>query len=381
MSRAPGSPLKLLFVVKSLAAQAGGAERVLATVAGELAARGHLVTVLSFDPPHRADFYPLARSVRRIRLGIGNPGKPSRIAETLARVVALRREAKKLSPDVAIGFMHSAYLPLGAALAGTGLAVIASEHIVFDHYAQRRLEKLLLRLSAPMFAAFTGISPAVRASFPRAIRKRMAVIPNPVAAAPAKPLDSVGRGRKRILTIGRLADQKDHRTLIDAFAILAPGFPDWDLRIVGEGELREELQAKIDGLGLDDRIDLSGTTPDVDSEYAAAQLFVISSTYESFGLATAEALASGLPAVGFADCLGTNEVIRHGTNGLLVSGAPRERALADGLAQLMSDPDARRTLGRAAPASVSQYGLESVADSWEALLRQAVKGGHAESAS
>lgn len=370
MSPGSGVSLRLLFVAKALAAQAGGAERVLTAVASELAARGHDVSVLSFDAPGSADFYPTGAGVRRIRLGIGCPDNPSRIGETLARISALRRETQKRNPDVAIGFMHSAYLPLGAALIGTGTPVIASEHIVFAHYAQRPLDALLMRLGVPMFAAYTGISPAVRASFPKAIRDRMAVISNPVVAAPAKRIDRVGGARKRVLTIGRLAAQKDHRTLVDAFARLAPAFPDWDLRIVGEGKLRDDLQAQVDRLGLHSRVDLAGTTRDVDAEYAAAQLFAIPSAYESFGLATAEALAHGLPAIGFADCPGTNEIVTHGLNGLLVSGTPRAEALANGLAELMGNAEARHKLGRAAPASVSRYGLESVVDSWEVLLRR-----------
>jgi len=66
--------------------------------------------------------------------------------------------------------------------------------------------------------------------------------------------------------------------------------------------LREKLEASVEALGLDGRIQMPGAISDISSEHACAQPYVISSLYESQGLATAEALAHGLPAIGFADC-------------------------------------------------------------------------------
>ena len=101
----------------------------------------------------------------------------------------------------------------------------------------------------------------------------------------------------------------------------------------------------------------------------AASLGAAPSPYESFGLATAEALAAEVPAVGFADSPGTNEIIQDNVNGLLVSGPDRVEALANGLARLMVDEKLRRKLGKAGPASVAKYGVEPVTDQWEDLLR------------
>lgn len=362
--------MKLLFVIKSLAVPAGGAERVLAEVTSALAARGHDVSVMSYDPSDSIDFYRVDPAVRRIRLGIGRPLAPSRVKETVQRMTAVRRAACGLQPDVVIGFMHSTYLPLGAALLGTGLPVIASEHIVFGHYSNRPFEALLMRLCAGLFAGFTATSASVRSTFPDSIRARMSVIPNPVMTAPRYSADVVGGERKRLLSVGRLTGQKDHRTLIDSFARVAPAFPDWDLRIVGEGELRGALEAQIESYQLGGRVKLPGAIRDIDSEYRAAQLFALSSLYESFGLVTAEALARGLPVIGFADCPGTNEIIENGRNGVLVSGTPRTVALADVLAALMGNPEIRQRLGEAGPTSIEQFALEGVVDLWEALLRR-----------
>lgn len=365
--------MKFLFAIKALSLS-GGAERVLADLASELARRGHVVTVISYDPPGSVDFFPFDPAVRRVRLGIGRALETAGITDTARRVGALRREATRLAPDVAVGFMHSVYLPMGVALLGTGIPVIASEHTVYDHYRTRPLQAASMRLLPLVADGVTAISQSVLETFPAVIRRSMSVVPDPVAATANGRANVRGAGRRTLLTVGRLAEEKDHRTLIAAFANVAADFPDWDLRIIGEGELRAALEAQIAALDLGARVLMPGATSDVGAEYAQAQLFAIPSRYESFGLATAEAFAHGLPAVGFADCPGTNELIEPGRNGLLVSGPDRVQALAAGLRKLMSRPDERERLGAAAPKSVAPYSLSEVARTWERLAAQIVDG-------
>jgi len=358
--------LRLLFVIKSLAG-AGGAERVLCAVAGELADRRHDVEIASFDAPCSSDFYPLDPRVARLRLGVGKVARSSGPVDLLRQAAALRVLLRKSRPNVAIGFMHSAFVPLGFAAVRTGTAVIASEHTVFEHYRANRLEGALVRVTAGLIAAFTATSDRVRAGFPPAIAARMTVIPNPVLSSKAatRPDSSATRV---LLSVGGLRQEKGHHALIEAFARLAKRFPDWSLRIVGEGPRRGALEAQARNAGVGARVTFAGTIAEVAPEYAAADLFVVPSSYESFGLATAEALAAGIPAVGFADCPGTNEIIRDEVNGLLVSGPDRSEALARGLARLMEDQELRSRLGHAGPGSVARYSLDPVVDRWEELL-------------
>jgi len=180
------------------------------------------------------------------------------------------------------------------------------------------------------------------------------------------------RTSRTLLAVGRLEDQKDHRTLIRAFAEIAGDFPDWRLRIVGEGELRPDLEALVRRHRLEGRVALPGAISEIGEEYEAAQLFVMSSSYESFGLTSAEALAHGLPVIGFADCPGTNELVQEGVNGRLVEGADRATALAAGLAGLMSSPGERERLGAAGPASIECFAPERITDVWEALLNRVI---------
>lgn len=360
--------MKLLFAIKRLSDASGGAERVLCVVCSWLAQQGHDVTIVTFDPPGGEPFYPLDARVKKTDLGIGDSAHTARAGETVRRIAALRSLAIAQRPDVAVGFMHSMFVPLGFALAGTGIPVIGSEHIVPEHYRTRPFQFLLLLASTPFLKRITVLSNKIRDRYPYPVRRRMVIMPNPVQAPENPSLD----GSRVILSIGRLDPQKDQAVLVNAFARICARHPEWMLRIVGEGPLRQPLERLIRELGLSDRISLPGVSRDVDVEYRRAGMFVLPSRYESFGLVTAEAMSYGLAAVGFADCPGTNELIEHERTGILVSAdCDRAGRLAGAIEILIRDPALRTRLGeRARDAIAQKHGSASVGKQWVRLLEQ-----------
>jgi glycosyltransferase involved in cell wall biosynthesis len=340
----------------------------LSLLTAELTERGHEVEIASFDAPDSTDFHRFDGRIVRHRLAIGEVARNSAPVELLARVPALRRLIRGRKPDVCIGFMHSTFVPLSFAAIGTRIPIIASEHTAFDHYRQRALQSRLLQSATRRFSAITIPSERVRSGYPAVVADRMTVIPN--------PLPKVGTGRreakdkrKRLLAVGNLREEKGHLVLLDAFSRIAKDHPDWELRLVGEGPLKATLEQAIRSNGLSGRAEIAEVVSDIATEYAAADLFAMPSAYESFGLATAEALASGLPAVGFADCPGTNEIIRDGLNGLLVQGPDRAEALAAGLSRLMGEPALLAELSSRAPETVADYEAEGIIMRWEEVLQ------------
>ena len=361
--------MRILFAIKKINDVAGGAERVLATVTEKLAARGHEITLLSFDRNSGESFYSLSPLVRRLNLAIGDAGKPTTVMEICRRIAALRRIIRAEKPDAVVAFMHSMFVPVTFALVSTGIPVVASEHIVPQHYSQRRCQFLTLIIAMLMAKRTTVLSEAVRNLYPSFLRSRMVVMPNPVHMA-GRPFVAPAQEAKTktILNVGRLDPQKDQAILIDAFAKLANRWPDWQMRILGEGNLRPQLEAHIRQLGLEKRIHLPGMIRDMEPEYTQAQIFAIPSRYESFGLATAEAMAYGLPVVGFADCPGTNELVADGCNGILVGG----RATADlaaALEILMDNAKLRESYGQTGRQMLQGHHPERVANLWENLIR------------
>jgi glycosyltransferase involved in cell wall biosynthesis len=198
----------------------------------------------------------------------------------------------------------------------------------------------------------------------------MIALPNPVMPATGQADPGARKARYVLLNVGRLDAQKDHGTLLRAFARIAVAYPDWELRIIGDGPLRRELESLVHDLGLEERVRMPGVTSDTGGEYRAADAFVIPSRYEAFGLVTAEAMSYGLPVVGFSDCPGTNELIQDGCTGLLAAaGADRVASLAQELERLLSDPGLRRQLGGAGKLAIGRsFSAQHVCDLWERLL-------------
>ena len=114
---------------------------------------------------------------------------------------------------------------------------------------------------------------------------------------------------------------------------------------------------------------MMGHTDAIEDEYLAAALVAHPAAHEGWGLAVTEAMAAGVPPVGFADCPGVNQLIRHGVNGLLVEadGDP-VGSLACALAGLMRDAPRRAALAEAGPASVRPYAPDRVVDLWEEIV-------------
>ena len=367
--------MKIFFAIKNLSSAVGGAEKVLCNIASNLVNRGHEVTIITFDPIGSSSFYDLNSKLRRIDLAIGDSSSHANIFESFERINALRQVIKREKPEVVVGFMHSMYILLAFALKGTSIPIVASEHIVIEHYQKKLLQFLLLIISSFLINKYTVLSSSIKKRYPYLIKRKMTIIPNPIGEIQIKKLAKNKSKRKIILNIGRLENQKDHLTLIKAFSIIAGSFPEWDLKIIGEGSLKKEIEKKIISLNLTNRVFLSSFTQDIESEYTQADLFVVSSIYESFGLVNAEAMSFGLPCLGFDDCTGTNDLIIHKKTGILVkSNKNRCSSLASGLIQLILDKKLRNNLGKSGKEFINtKFSNTEVINSWEHLLYNSIK--------
>jgi glycosyltransferase involved in cell wall biosynthesis len=140
-----------------------------------------------------------------------------------------------------------------------------------------------------------------------------------------------------LISVGRLAAEKNWETLLQAFAKVYPEHPDVRLVLIGDGPARESLQTLAAELGIAERVTFTGSLPfeQVPAYLKAADVFSFASVTETQGLVTIEAMAAGLPVVS-VDGSGTRDIVEHGKQGFLVENDGD--ALANGLNQLLSDP-------------------------------------------
>jgi glycosyltransferase involved in cell wall biosynthesis len=158
----------------------------------------------------------------------------------------------------------------------------------------------------------------------------------------------IGPDAPVLLSVCRLFPGKGAASVIHALPELLDELPDLRLLIVGSdvlgGSYRAELRTLITSLGLDDHVELLGRRPDIPALMAAADVYVMPSVDEPFGLVFAEAMAMELPVVGLTNG-GTLEIVEDGVTGLLSSPGDGP-ALVDHLRRLLGDPALRATMGR-----------------------------------
>lgn len=371
--------MKLLIVIYSLGP--GGAERVTINLANYWAAEGCDVTLVTVASAH-TDSYELATSVRRIALGLDSisGGTFCAIAANFIRVRALRRLLRQLRPDVAIGMMSAASVLLGlAAWRLKGIITIGSERTYPPMSPLGFLWDIMRRnIYAFLDVIVTQTEKGRDWVAANTKAKAVAVIPNPVQwPIPVhnpilKPAEYLARDRHHLLAVGRLGPEKGFDKLIEAFALLANDFPNWNLCILGEGPLREMLESLIHQYDLADRVLLPGYVGNVAEWYVASDLFVLSSHFEGFPNALLEAMASGLPVVSFDCDTGPRDLIRHEINGLLV--APGDtKALAAALRRSLNDEPFRRRLGARAQSLKYRFSVDQIQLLWMSLFKEFAK--------
>jgi phosphatidylinositol alpha-1,6-mannosyltransferase len=180
----------------------------------------------------------------------------------------------------------------------------------------------------------------------------------------------LGLGDARlILSVARLTPHKGHDVAIDAFARIAPDFGDARYLIVGSGPARDSLRARAASLGVGDRVHFAGQLSDEDiaAAYATASVYLGLSRHEpalldveGFGISFVEAGAAGVPSVA-GDSGGVRSAVRDGETGLVVPPTDAS-AVAAALRALLSNPERRAAMGRAARAAVeTHYNWDRVA--------------------
>lgn len=372
--------MRVLLSCRTLDNMAGGVERQIIGLANEMTRRGHEVALLTWDTEDAQAFYPIAPKVTWYKLGIGDLKYKAGLGLRLKRMTRIRAMVKDFTPDVMVAFQHGTFLSLKLYTAGLGIPLIASIRnapSIFDFTAagkQKNFINQTLRLADKITVQFDSY----RTGFPRVLHDKMVEVPNAIeqASVYAKS-DTPREGRWILLAVGRMSFQKNFHLLIQAFALLADEFPDWDLLIAGEGELREDLERLVEDLHKEKRIHMPGTISAIHDTYINAHLFCMPSLWEGFPNALSEALAHGLPALGFQQCEGVNTLIRDQENGLLVPFTRTDdedtRALEQGLRALMQSPERRKAMGQKAIDTMKDYRPALVFDIWEKVLKETAR--------
>ena len=366
------NPMKILFVSRKYDQVVGGVERMSIAIMNEMVRRGHKVGLLSWDSKSAQTYYSLNNAVTWYKLSVGDPTRKASFFEKLLRLIKARTFLKRYKPDVIICFQDGPFRSVLQYSKGLGIPIIAAERNApsrFKHTSGGVRSEQVFK-SFQQANKITVQCEGYKDKYPKDLRPKISCIPNPVKTAEKFATPGERTSPKILLSVGRLDYQKNYDVLLKAFQNLAYTHPDWNLHLAGDGEDRAKLEAYISQHDLSDRVVLHGSVSDVESLYTQSHLFCLPSRWEGFPNALAEALAHGLPSIGYAGCDGINELIRDGENGRLAYGNDNVETLVNVLDELMANDTKRQAMSQSAIRSVEAYGPDKIFDQWDALFRE-----------
>ncbi len=361
--------MNLLFVDRAFTRHLGGIERVCAGLADEMTQRGHRCFVMA-DNEDAA-----ATPVLDVNPSIETVNLP--FLDTPEQRRRIRSRIEAVAPDAVIVMTGSVgRMPLlwPVILKDTGIPLIASEHHCPEFVIRQwdEHERLVYLAAAD---AIHLLFPSFLASLPDFLHSRARAIANPIGKefATEESGSATDMFPKRVIAVGSLQrKQKQFDVLIQAFSIIAGSFPEWVVDIWGTGPDKQHFTQLIERLGLSKKIFLRGVTKNIAERFRESDIFCMPSSFEGCPCALQEAMASGLPGIGFRECPGVNELIADGETGVLAREMTPE-ALAKALVSLMNDKTARQRFGRNARQKSSAFSGSRLYDAWEDMIKNAAK--------
>ncbi len=351
--------MKIVFVLQSL--RKGGAERVVSLLSQAFEREGHKVIIVLFR-----DIVEYEYGGRIISLK--SPPASSKMVKLLRlkeRVGKLKELFRKEKPDLIFSFVESSNF--ASILTGEKVVVSIRNNPLKKHEGwQRVLIKILYNRDNVL--KVVAVSKQIEGILSKNFKlKKTVSIPNPIVFNLESEIkECLRKYTPFILAVGRLHPQKNFPMLIKAFSG-SKASKEAKLLIAGEGGEREKLERLIKELKLEKRVILLGKVENIKDYYKQASMFVLSSDYEGFPNALAEALSFGIPSISTECPTGPDEMIESFENGILTP-VGNELFMRYAIDRLYFDRELQEKFRANAPKSIFHLKVENIARRWLELV-------------
>lgn len=352
----------------------GGAEVLLVDLVRRLREAGHVVRVAYSTPG------PMAARLTEMGVPLTRLPRLARVDPLLLlRLVKLMRREK---PDLVHTHLFKSDVHGRLAARWAGVPVLVSTVHNNDRWAKRALLGWLYGRTARLADRIIVVSEEVREyqlKYTFLPPEKIVTIDNGVDMRRFEGQDAAGRAVRvefgidpdapLVGIIGRLSEQKDHATFLQAAGRIRAELPKARFLVVGDGPLRGNLIEQARSLKLDEAVIFAGLRSDIPAVMAALDVLVFSSRWEGLPVTLLEGMAAGKPVVSTA-VGGVPGVVGDGESALLVP-AGMASVLADAVIRVLRDPALARNLSTAARERVrKKYSLDSMLDRTLALYEE-----------
>jgi glycosyltransferase involved in cell wall biosynthesis len=369
-----------IFIVCNSVNELGGLIQWAHDIAKLFVARGHRVQIIGVEPATKVRHYgdlpyptvtlheqslPTRSKVTgmqalNVRNRLSQRRRERLVDEGAARLSAILRTAQPGGVVIAAQIWAMEWV---ARADTTGLTVIGMSHESFEATRNSSRFARVKKFYADVDIHLTLTDDDADA-WARDGMSNVGSMPNPLMT---KPKTRPSLDEKTVVTLRRLQHDKGIDMLLDAWAMLKPQYPDWELHVYGSGMDEAVLRRQARDLGLDDTAIFKGLTTDIDAALASGSIHALPSREEGFPIAVMEAMAYGLPTVAFDCAPGVRELLEDEVSGLVVNPG-NVPGFAAALERLIKDRNLRERLGQAGNGSVQRFLPDTVVDRWEALF-------------
>ncbi len=343
----------------------GGAETMCENLCYAQKQLGHQVSVVSLYNEHT----PIAQRMEQAGIAIRYLDK--KLGLDVSMVPKLYRIMKEERPDVVHTHLDVIkYGALAARLAGVPHC-IHTVHSVAEKEAEglaRKVNNLWFRLGLSTPVALTPQIQKTIVDVYGLEESRVPVIFNGIDLSRCTPKTGYAlNGGVRLVHVGRFDAPKNHHGLLRAFRLLKDDYPDSRLTLVGDGDLRPEIEALAGELGLRDSVEFAGFQSDVHPCLEQADIFTLPSLYEGMPMTIIEAMATALPIT--ATRVGGIPDLIHDRHSALLTDCDTVE-IYKAWKTLIEDEDLRRRLGQNARLESVQFSSEEMARRYCRLCQQ-----------
>ncbi len=355
--------MKITFFISALSG--GGAERVTCNLANYMAEQGHQVEILTMAEREPAD--SLKDTVKHVPL-LTNKEYKNKIINNVKRVLRLRKYMKSQKVDAYVVMLPKTTELMLRFRKLTKSKIIVSERVdpkTYNKKTQKTLQKLSSRANGYVFQ--TDEIASWYAPYLKGVESR--VIPNAINPAFIRK-EFAGEREKKIVAVGRLAEQKNFPLLIKAFSKISDKFLDYKLVFYGKGGLQNQLEQLALDLGVKERLEFCGFCEDMPERLERASMFVLSSDYEGMPNALMEAMAVGVPCVS-TDCGGGGArfLIEDGENGILVPVGDEDK-LSQAIEKILGDRELANKLSKNGRKLQEKLSPSKIYGKWEEFIKK-----------
>lgn len=352
---------KICFFISSITLT-GGTERVCSLIANKLSQLGYQVTILSMYG--ETSFFKLEENVKVVSVF----QKKYAFKLFLPVVIfKLRKSIKTINPDILINADSALYIYSLVCSYGFDFKNIVWEHFTFHVSLNTIVRGFSRKLAAKYSDAIITLTHKDNDNWKSNLSCKAPIytINNPLPFNNSAYEDNLRKST--ILSVGRLSFEKGFDRLIDVWnTIKSHGYQDWELHIVGSGELKQNLEHQIHTLNLGNSVKLLSATNKIEAHYQHASIYCMTSRFEGFGMVLIEAQSFGLPVVSYNCEAGPSEIISS-ENGILVQDGDKQ-ALENALIFLIDHKEIRLKMGEKAFENSSNYNIDEIIKKWIKLF-------------